>query len=113
MYQGRKCNVDYACRLNGKKPAKEFIESMTEKERIKLQLILRMRVDKGRVSNEQKFKKLEGPIWELKSDKIRVLCFQDGKCWVLTNGFRKDTRKTRRKYIELAKTIMVEHKAKP
>lgn len=112
MLKGLKRDADFACLLNGKKPAKEFIESRTQEEQIKLSLILQELLTGGYVSNKQRFRKLEGPIWEFKSDKNRVLCFLDGRCWILTNGFRKESRKTKRKYIDLARRIMEEHKSR-
>ncbi len=109
MYQGRTCKVDWGCCLNGKKPAKSFMDGLTQAEQIKLSHILQKLLDEGKVWNEQKFKKLEGPIWELKSDMNRLLCFKHGDCWVLTNGFKKDRQKTERKYIDLAVKVMTEH----
>jgi hypothetical protein len=63
----------------------------------------------GQIKNEQKFRHLEGKIWEFKSDQNRVLCFQDGNCWILTNGFQKKQDKTRRKEIKRANDIRAEH----
>jgi phage-related protein len=109
MFKGRACNIEYACRSNGSYPAEEFIKSLTEPERLKIAHVLKQLLDTGRVWNVERFKKLEGQIWEIKADHNRLLCFQSGKCWVLTNGFRKDTQKTNRGYIELAVAIMNEH----
>jgi phage-related protein len=110
MLQGSKCNIDYACRLNGSYPAEEFIKGLTEPERLKLAHILKQLLDMGKVWNVEKFKKLESqPIWEIRADHNRLLCFQSGNCWVLTNGFRKDTQKTKQGYIDLAVAIMNEH----
>jgi hypothetical protein len=109
MYKGRVCSVDYACRSNGSYPAEEFVKGLTEAEQVKLSRILQKLIDTGKVWNEEKFKHLDGPIYEMKSDENRLLCFQTGNCWVLTNGFKKDSQKTWRNYIALAKTIMNEH----
>lgn len=109
MFSGRNCNVDYACCLNDKKPAKEFVETLTEAEKLKLSHILQQLLDTGKVWNKEKFKKLEEPFWELKSDKNRLLCFKHKNCWILTNGFKKTTQKLKRSYISFAQRIMTEH----
>lgn len=109
MYKGRACNIEYACRSNGSYPAEEFINSLTPDEKLKFAQILQQLLDTGKVWNVERFKKLEGPIWEMKAYHNRLLCFKSGNCWVLTNGFRKDTQKTKRSYIELAVAIMTEH----
>jgi phage-related protein len=98
--------------VNGAKPAKEFADGLTQKEQVKLTIVLRKLLDEGNVWNKEKFKKLEGPIWELKADKNRILCFQQGDTWFLTNGFKKDTQRTKRGYIDLALKIMKEQIAR-
>ena len=57
----------------------------------------------------EKFKKLEEPFWELKSDENRLLCFKHKNCWILTNGFKKTTQKVKRRYINFAQRVMTEH----
>jgi phage-related protein len=109
MYIGRTCNLDYACRSNGSYPAEEFVKNLTQAEQIKLSHVLQRLIDTGKVWNEEKFKKLEGAIWEIKADHNRLLCFNHKNCWFLTNGFKKDSQKTKRTHIELAVAIMNEH----
>ncbi len=47
------------------------------------------------IKNEQKFKRLEPDIYELKSDQVRLLFFLDGpRRLVITHGFLKKAQKT-------------------
>jgi len=105
MWHGCVCAVDYACLLNSKKPAKDFIESLTDKKKAKLEPLIRKLCNTGKVWNKEKFRKLQGPIWELKSDKVRLLCFKEGNCWILTNGFLKKGQNTPRKHIDFAMRV--------
>jgi phage-related protein len=102
-------SIRYAVRRNGNVPAKEFIESLDVKPRIKLETLLRRMAEHGQVKNEQKFRHLVGKIWEFKSDQNRVLCFLHGKSWILTHGFIKKQDKTPPKEIARAEDIMGEH----
>lgn len=113
MLLGRKCNIDYAVRTNGSKPAKEFVESLNDRERLRFAAILQQLTETGIIANAEKLKKLRGrsDIWEFKSGKYRLFCFKSGRTWVLTNGFRKETNRTPTKYTDLAIRIMKEHLA--
>jgi hypothetical protein len=92
VVEGNWGTVEYAIKLNGKMPAKEFIDTLTIGERIKVSHPLKQLAELGRIFNPEKFRKIKGmreSIFEIKSDHIRILCFQMSNCWVLTNGFRK------------------------
>lgn len=101
--------IEYAVRCSGKMPAKEFIEKLDIRERIKLETLLERMAEHGEIRNKEKFNHLEGKIYEFKSDKNRLPCFQSGRRWILTHGFRKQKKKTPRKEILRAKDIMNEH----
>lgn len=102
-------SIEYAVRSSGKMPAREFIEGLDIRERIKLETLLERMAKCGEIRNKEKFRHLVGKIYEFKSDNNRVLCFQSRKSWVLTNGFKKEKDKTPRREISRAKNIMIEY----
>lgn len=110
MYQGRFWNIDYATCLNGRKPAKEFIEGVDEKIQLGFSALLRHVCDVDVYKNENKFKKLKGDseIWQFRYHEFRLLAYQLGNTYVLTNGFIKDQNKTDTNQIEFAVRIKKE-----
>lgn len=48
--------------------------------------------DTGRIDHREKFKKLDGELWEFKSHQIRMPCaFRHPRLVVVTHGFIKKT----------------------
>ena len=102
--------VAYARRKNGNRPAKDFIENLQQSDRATLARSFKQLADTGKIWNKERFRKLRGKIWEFKTHpKVRVLCFQSGKTWLLTHGFNKETGDTPSRQIERAEEIMGEH----
>ena len=102
--------VAYACRLNGSKPAKDFIEGLRELDQAKLAKSFHCMAQIGNIHNIQRFRKLRGKIYEFKvHPKVRILCFQFGKTWFLTHGFNKESGDTPPRQIDTAEDIMKEH----
>jgi phage-related protein len=100
--------IEAAVCLDGNSPAQEFLDQLAEADQQKLAALFARMADHGVVTNEEKFKKLEGAIWEFKSSQIRIPCFQDGRAWVLTHGFLKKKQKAPKREIERAERIMHE-----
>lgn len=102
--------VGYARRKNGKRPAMDYIERLEKLDQAKLAKSFKTMADVGRINNTERFRKLRGKIYEFKvHPKVRVLCFQLGKAWLLTHGFNKETGTTPARQIERAEDIMNEH----
>ena len=104
--------IKYAKRSNGSMPAKKYIDDLkkiNKKEWLRLGALLGYMAEEGRVINEQKFKKLRNEIWEFKSDKHRILCFRKGNSWILTNCYKKESKKTPKREIDKSENIMAEH----
>ena len=102
--------VAYARRENGNKPAKDFIGNLGKSDQATLARSFKQIADTGNIWNKERFRKLRGKIWEFKiHPRVRVLCFQSGKTWLLTHGFRKETGDTPSRQIERAEDIMNEH----
>jgi len=102
--------VAYARRVNGSRPAKDFIENLEKSDQAKLWKSFHHIAHVGRIYNTERFRKLRGKIYEFKVyPKVRVLCFRLGKAWLLTHGFKKETGDTPPRQIERAEEIMKEH----
>lgn len=102
--------VAYACRANGGRPAKDFIEDLEKSDQAKLAKSFHCIAHVGRINNIERFRKLRGKIYEFKvHPKIRILCFQLGKTWLLTHGFNKETGDTPTRQIKRAEQIRKEH----
>jgi len=102
--------VAYARRKNGNRPAMDYIENLGQSDWAKLAKSFRKMANVGRISNPERFRKLRGKIYEFKIyPKVRVLCFQRGKTWLLTHGFDKETGDTPTRQIKRAEKIMKEH----
>ncbi len=102
--------VAYARRTNGGRPAKDFIEDLEKSDQAKLAKSFRYIACVGRINNTERFRKLRGKIYEFKvHPKIRILCFQSGKTWLLTHGFNKETGDTPPRQIKRAEQIRKEH----
>ena len=110
VVKGEWGTVEYAIKLNGKMPAKDFIESLRRDETSKLLNPLGKMAEKGNIWNPQQFRIIKGmreKIYEFKSGQVRLLCFRKGNSWILTNGFRKG--EPARKEFQKAIKIMEEH----
>ena len=102
--------VAYARRLNGNRPAMDYIENLQPLDWAKLAKSFHYITHIGRIHNPERFRKLCGKIYEFKvHPKVRVLCFQSGKTWFLTHGFGKEKGDTPRRQIKRAEEIMEEH----
>jgi hypothetical protein len=91
FYRGNWGAVALAVLEDGSCPAREFIESLSEGDLMKLLALLKRAADMGpiNINNREKFKKLENDLFEFKVFQIRIPCFYDGRSIVLTHGFKK------------------------
>ncbi len=92
----------------GKRPVKDFLDSLTDKQAQKVLWVFRLIRDLNIIPKEY-LKKLVNTddIWEVRiksgNNIFRILCFFDkGDLIVLTNGFAKKTQKTPKNEIKLA-----------
>ena len=92
FYRGNWGAVALAVLEDGSCPAREFIESLSEGDLMKLLALLKRAADMGpiNINNREKFKKLENDLFEFKVFQIRIPCFYDGRSIVLTHGFKSD-----------------------
>ncbi|SRR6266566_966767 len=102
--------VRYAIRDDKSMPAKEFYLSLSKGDQAKLNNLYKRMADHGRITNWQKFHRVEGDIWEFKSFRIRVSCYQSGRCWFLLHGFEKKGDYWPGGELLRAQNLLVEHR---
>ena len=101
--------MEFYTKVNGEKPAKDFILSLDVKMRAKVLGIINVLEEKGNQLREPYSKHLDDGIFEIRgkvgTDITRVLYFfYYGKKIIITNGFIKKAQETPRKEIKLAKS---------
>ena len=109
VVRGSLRTIEYAMRANRSTPARDFIEGLDESDQRKIAVLFRRMADKGNVPNREQFKCVRGRIFEFKKHQIRVFCFREGDCWLLTNGYKKKKDKLDRSEIDRAERVMQEH----
>lgn len=92
----------------GSRPARDFIDSLSEKEADRMNWVLDLFAILPPPISTKYFKKLAGTehIWEVRLQlariELRLLGFMDGSKLILTNGFKKKSGKTPPQEIEVA-----------
>ncbi len=100
--------IEYYRTESGRCPVKEFLDSLSGKEFLKVDKILRL-ISETPIVPREYFQKMPGTddIWEVRAQyggaSLRLLGFWAGSNLILlTNGFDKKSEKTPRTEIELA-----------
>lgn len=80
VYRGSKFTIELLLKADGSSPVGDFLASLPASDRKKVDTLFELMGEKGRITNDQKFKKLEGSnkIFEFKSFQVRLLCFFAG-----------------------------------
>ena len=100
---------------NEKCPAYDWLVDLQQDDRPafrKLFTVFERMAEVGRITNHQKFKKLQGDLWEFKCSHYRVGCYQDRDAWVLTHGFTKKRDTWPRKELTRSLAIIEEDRAR-
>jgi phage-related protein len=102
----------YAASDNGSEPAAEFLEDLPVKDRLRLVYLFKKlaSLPPGRFLNQEDFRQVRGPIYELKHYQRRMMCFHSLEGWIVTHGFTKKTDPTPPREIDRAERIMKAHK---
>ena len=83
---------------------------MTSFKQLKVQALLDFAASSWPILNREKYKKVDGPIFEFKSFQVRLLCFeQTPNLVVLTHGVIKKKNELRKEDIERAYSIKKHH----
>lgn len=107
--------VIVAALFRGSYPALDFLRMLAKERKadaIKTQALLDRAADHWPIVNREKFKQVDGPLFEFKSFQVRLLCFQQPPdLVVITHGVIKKKDELRKEDIERAYDIKKEHDA--
>ena len=103
---GGRCTVFALAQENGCK-AVDWLMELPEEVRLKLYRAIAMLAEQGLIRNQQRFRRLEDGVYELKlrNPPVRLFCFQHGPDWVCTHGDRKPGQRELRVHIAKVKTL--------
>lgn len=107
---GRWGAVRYAARRDKSMPAKDFYDALSKGDKAKLNNLFTRMAEIGWINNREKFKQVEGELFAFKSFRIRVSCYQDGRCWFLLHGFEKKGYDWPRGEVIRALNLLAEHR---
>ncbi|MGA2267478.1 MAG: type II toxin-antitoxin system RelE/ParE family toxin [Bryobacteraceae bacterium] len=95
-YAGSLFTVVYAVCADRSSPGAQFYRTeLDDLERAKMNTLFKYIGDHGRITNQEKFRKLQGELWEFKSHQVRMPCYYlPGRLLVITHGFRKKGNST-------------------
>jgi len=97
----------FALIMNRRCLVRDFIDGLQEDDQKKVIALLKRAADYGMPNNVEKFRKLDGDIWEFKSFQVRILCALEGReVVILTHGFIKKKDKTPAGEIRRAKELL-------
>ena len=82
-------SVEYAVRKNGKREAKDWLESQPLELQDSFNVLFRRLVDEGEIHNETQFRRLKDQVWEFKKKIHRLLCYRSGNRTLLTHRIKK------------------------
>jgi phage-related protein len=94
LYAGKEYTLS-ALVINGDCLVQEFLSGLDKQSERQIMSLLERTGDNGPLRNEEKFKRLEGKIYELKTRTgVRILSFfGEGHSLILTHGFFKPSKK--------------------
>jgi len=109
-YSGERFTVAYARCLDQTAPGEEFYDELDDTNKAKLNKLFEFLGNHGKISNKEKFKKIEGTeFYEFKSFQIRMPCFfSRGQLVIITHGFVKKGDKIPPAQIKRAERIKEE-----
>jgi hypothetical protein len=90
-FKGARLTIVYAVCSDHTRPGEEFYDGLGDGDKAKLNKLFEHLGDHGKISNREKFKKIENTnFFEFKSFQIRMPCFfRQGRLVIITHGFRK------------------------
>ncbi len=104
-WSGHYFTIEFFELEGGASPAADFVESLGDADRAKVDALFARLCDHGRITHPEKFKKIEGSdgIFEFKSFQIRLFCFfAPNHRVVLLTGLRKKKDKHNRQDVQRA-----------
>ena len=93
-FDGVKYTIEWYFDEKGKSISLDYLESLSDKEQIKLFELIKLIGDRGEIKNKTKFRNEGDKIYAFKPQPHRFLCFFfEGQKIIVTNGFHKKTDK--------------------
>jgi hypothetical protein len=112
VYEGSRVTVVAAVSKNGRCPTLDFLDGLSRPDAAKLYAMFRRFADTGLIQDGQKFKRLDGDVWEFKArgrdTGLRVTCYRDGRLLILLTGFLKKEDDAPPREVALAARVMGE-----
>lgn len=89
-YKGNCFTIAFAVCASGDRPGLTFYTGLGLRDQAKLNSLFARLGDHGRIESREKFKKVDGQLWEFKSFQLRMPCkFFPNRLVVITHGFIK------------------------
>lgn len=102
--------MEWAETTAGKRPAKEFYEGLDDEDKAKALALFKRFADHGRITNREKFKKLQDGLFELKSYQVRFLGdHRPGHRFIVATGIKKKRDNHKRKDLKRAHEVLAEN----
>lgn len=108
FYQGEKFQVEFYYDEKGELPAKKYFDASSQKVKVKLLALVKYMAENGKIFDITKFRQVDKKekIYEFKPLSERFFnFFYEGNKIILTNGYRKKTRKVSQKDLDKAINI--------
>jgi hypothetical protein len=108
FYKGEKFQVEFYFTETGEMPAKEYLGKESLEVQVKLAALVKYIADHGILFNRTKFRKVDSKenIFEFKPVDHRFFSFfYEGKKIIITNAYRKKSRKVSKGDLEKAKNV--------
>lgn len=102
--------VEYAVRKDGSVPARDYVHSLKDIEAAKVLALFQWMADTGRIYNREKFKQVDGELFEFKAHQVRISCWRKDNCWYLLDGFIKKQDNWKPGELSHALNLLAEHK---
>lgn len=94
VYEGKVLTIEWFFDARGKSEAKEYFDDLTVDAQLKAMRLFQLIANVGKIFNEEKFRHEGDQIYAFKPSPNRFLCFFfDGSKIVITNAFRKSSKK--------------------
>ena len=112
VLNGARLRVEAAVRRDRSCPALAFMKDLSVGDKAKLLALFQRLADHGRIEDGQKYKRLDGDVWEFKArgqdTGLRVTCYRNGNVIVLLTGFRKKEDEADPREVALATAVLDE-----
>ena len=112
-FEGKEFTVEWYFNSDNKSISLDYLESLNEKEQIKLFRLIKLIGSVGVIHDKTKFRNEGDKIYTFKPQPYRFLCFFfEGKKIIITNGFHKKTEKLPENEKEKALRSKVDYEAR-